>query len=79
MIAFMEATKKIYFLNEKVEQELRANHNLLVIWVLQYGSYDDEIEPLHNPDWVRTQKEVEAQKLTTLKDRLVQIGKELGL
>lgn len=66
----------VLFLNEEVEKEIRADEILFVAWRVKYGTYDWEIDPLHNPDWVASQKKLEADKLPFLKTWIREIRQE---
>jgi hypothetical protein len=65
---------KVTFLNKEVEAEVKAevkeSLTLYIAWRLSYGRYDDEIHPLHNPYYVKENKENEIKQLKELKDRL---------
>ena len=68
---------KMIFLNKDVEKEVVSNHELYVAWRLAYSHYDDDIDPLHNPDWVRWQQRREAQHLEDLKLKILDFKAEL--
>lgn len=60
-------TDQVRFLNPVVQAEVEANPLLSAAWTT---TYDDEIDPLHNPDWVEAQKDQEYKTLSVLKARL---------
>lgn len=64
-----------YFpLNEDVKAELLDDFELYLCYCLFYrASYDGDIEPLHNPDYVKYKKEQEAEELVKVKARLQEI------
>lgn len=64
------------FVNEEVQKEVQESPELYLTWMLSYGKYDDEIDPLHNPDWVKSQKILEVNKLENLKNRIQRIKDE---
>ena len=55
------------FLNPVVEREVRDNETLFVAWCLTIDDVDDDIDPTHNPDWVKRRQQREANLLATLK------------
>jgi hypothetical protein len=55
------------FLNRDVEREVVHNWELFLMWKL---SYDDEIDPIHNPDWLKRAQENEAEVLVRMKTDL---------
>lgn len=67
----------ISFLNEEVKNEVLKSPALYLAWRLLYGRYDDDIDPMHNLDWVRLQKKIEANNLVRLKAKAEDILKEL--
>ena len=64
--------KRIKPLNKEVANELRHNFELWLIFsALYHGTgYDCEIQPLHNPDWVRAQIIDEVRLLENAKQKL---------
>jgi len=60
------------FLNPDVEREVRANPTLWVTWCITVGDYDDDIDPLHNPDFVARAKRREVDHLANLKRRVAE-------
>jgi len=72
--------KRIEPLNKDVADELRHNFELWLIFsALYHGTgydwyhctgYDWEIQPLHNPDWVRSQALYEVRLLASAKQKL---------
>ena len=61
-----------YFLNETVQTTVMADLTLWAMWIATRGTYDWEIEPLHNPDWVKKAQENEAKHLDRLQEKLTQ-------
>lgn len=66
----------ITFLNEEVKAEVENSPALYLAWRLVYNKYDNEIDPLHNPDYVKAQKEIEVERLENIKGRVDLIMKE---
>ena len=63
-------------LNPEVQKELNeSGPELYVAWCLSNGTYDWEIDPLFNPDWVKTQQKSEALLFASLKDDVAEILK----
>jgi hypothetical protein len=61
--------RKPFCLNEDVKKELKYNFELFCAFREIHGSgYDWEILPLHNPDWVAIQKNVELRELGQAKE-----------
>jgi hypothetical protein len=58
------------FLNKEVEKEVRADRVLYVAWCMSFARYDNERDPLHNPDYVRGMQRSEAKALKTLKEKV---------
>ena len=54
---------KIQFLNKEVEAEVIDDEMLYVVYTLRHAFYDDETDPVHNPDWVKKQSELEVKFL----------------
>ena len=67
----------IVFLNKDVEKEVVASPELYIAWRAIYGRYDSDIEPLHNPDWVRREQKNEAIHLADLKLQVLKFKAEL--
>jgi hypothetical protein len=71
--------KPYQILNENVRIALRQDPRLWAPFVLLHDGYDDEIEPLHNPQWVVRAKERELVKLerarvaVEMADRVMQL------
>ena len=66
----MTRTTRPLFLNPHVEATVMESVSLLAMWVVTRQPYDDEIEPLHNPDWVRSAKLKEEAHLAKLQGAL---------
>jgi len=63
-------------LNPEVQKELNeSGSELYVAWCLSNGTYDWEIQPLFNDDWVKTQQKAEMKLLTSLKIKVAEIIK----
>ena len=64
--------RRIEPLNKDVADELRHNFELwLVFSALYHGTgYDEEIDPLHNPDWCKTRALYEIDLLNAAKQHL---------
>jgi hypothetical protein len=60
-------------LNPDVEKEVIQDIVLYVAYRIRYGVYDDEIDPLHNPDFVKKECKIEVEKLNKLKIELSQL------
>lgn len=67
------------FLNKDVEREVVSYPELYIAWRLVYSSYDPDIDPLHNPDWVKHEQEKEVKRLEDLKLSILKIKNELLL
>ena len=68
--------KKVRFLNPDVESEVIKDKLLFIMWAKTYGSYDWEIDPLHNPDYVSSAKRREIKALNKMKTELDILTKE---
>lgn len=66
------------FLNPDVEKEVMQDIVLYVAYRIRYGVYDDEIDPLHNPDFVKKESIIEVEKLNKLKIKLSQIKSDFS-
>jgi hypothetical protein len=64
------------FLNEAVQREVEKDLMLSIAWGLLEGTYDDEIDPVHNLDWVRIQQKREELAFTTLRTNVESLRKE---
>jgi hypothetical protein len=64
--------KNIFFLNKDVEKEVMSDFSLYSVWRAGLGqfNYDDDIDPLHNPDYVRSQQQKEALALVQLRKNI---------
>lgn len=51
--------KTLYLCNHEVADRLEKDKNLAKMYFFKYGTYDDEIDPLHNPDWCARQAKIE--------------------
>ena len=61
------------FLNEDVKEEVLSSELLFIAYFFTYSPYDSEIDPLHNPDWVKMQSKYEVEKLKEVKKELEKI------
>lgn len=68
----------VRFLNKEVEEKVKSNYMFYIAWCLKYDKYDDEIEPLHNKDWVEVHQKYEEENLKYLEDEINLILKELN-
>lgn len=59
-----------YFLNDDVKTEVEASPILYLAWHLTNSKYDGDIDPLHNPDYVRKCKNIEIERLKSLKKKI---------
>lgn len=57
----------VLVLNDEVEAALRADKELAIVYMIRYGEYDDEIIPLHNPDYVSGFKKEEIVQIENCK------------
>lgn len=68
---------RIRFLNVAVATEVQQNPELFLAWCLTQGDYDEDIDPLHNPDWVRSHEAAEVVALAKLKARIAAAKAEM--
>ena len=61
------------FLNSAVEATVTADMTLWAMWLVTRDTYDSDIEPLHNSDWVSVAKAQEAKHLEFLQAKLAQV------
>ena len=57
-------------LNPEVEVVLKADPELAIVYMVKFGRYDDERDPLHNPDYVRAAKRAEVKRLDKCRQTL---------
>jgi len=63
-------TTRPYFLNEAVKAVVLGDFKLLAMWVATRSTYDDDIEPLHNPSWVANARSQEQAHLEHLQEKV---------
>ena len=71
------SSKKHRFVNTKVQQEVESDFTLFAIWCSTRSTFDIDIDPLFNPDWMRSMQTEEAEHLLMLKIRLLALREEL--
>lgn len=59
-------------LNKDVEKILLQDFRLFLIYRENNSPYDSEIDPLHNPDWVRDRQKQEIVNLESARKKLHQ-------
>lgn len=64
------------FLNSEVEEEVIKDISLYIFWRLTQPTYDWEIDPLHNKNYVADQKINQKFALTQLKNKIEIFKKE---
>jgi hypothetical protein len=67
---------KTRFLDSNIEVEVVSNQTLFVAWCLTIDTVDSEIDPTHNPDWVKSRKQREQEHLVKLKSKIAMFLKE---
>ena len=56
-----------FALNKDVRDELLKDFQLFALYITKYGTYDWEIDPLHNPSLVANTKKQEVLRLEDLR------------
>lgn len=66
----------VKFLNPEVKKEVESDRLLYVAWSLTHGEYDEERDPLHNLDYVKSQQILESRNLQNLKNKIASLHEE---
>lgn len=74
----MNKLEKVICLNQEVLKEISEDKMLYVMWREIVGEYDWEIQPLHNPYWVRDRSKDEVYILERLKKDLKKYSEEFA-
>lgn len=72
----LKFNEKKIFLNSDVEKETLDDFTLYVAYRIMFGTYDEDIDPLHNSDYVKKQKNIEISNLDKIKAKLIQLKTE---
>jgi hypothetical protein len=67
--------RPLIVLNDHVREVLKTDFHLFLVFAGMHGRYDDEIHPLHNPDWVKGAQKHEAATLLLAQRRLEHLRK----
>jgi hypothetical protein len=69
----MHKNRMYYPLNDEVRKIVTEDFELWLVFNGIFGAYDDDIDPLHNPDWVKLQKRNEYGLLEHARLRLIDL------
>ena len=58
------------FLNKEVEKEVRSDPIAYVAWCMCFGHYDSDLDPLHNPDYIKACQYSETTQWERLQKKL---------
>jgi hypothetical protein len=73
---FQKLNEKIFFLNSDVEKEALDDFTLYIAYRLMFDSYDEDIDPIHNPEYLKKQQEIEIVKLNDIKTKINQLKRD---
>ena len=68
---------RVVALDESVLKEILTDFTLFTVFTAVVPSYDPDIDPLHNQDFVRSSKKKEQEVLETIKSKIIPESKGL--